>query len=94
MEPVALVLSVISIANIGVLAVLIAIFGGLYARTRAQLPLGMAVVAAMLVLHNALGAAAYFSHDVIFFHAIFPYLLGVGVAELAGLLVLLKITLD
>lgn len=94
MESTSLVLSVVSIANIAVLGVLVGAFGKMYARTRAQLPLGMIVVAGMLVLHNAIGATAYFSMDELFSHEIFPYMLGVGIAELAGLLIFLKITLD
>jgi len=47
-----------------------------------------------LFLHNVIGALAYFSMDEIFSHEIFPYMLGVGIAELVGLLIFLKITLD
>jgi len=94
MESNSLVLSVISILNMVVLVVLIYIFGRMYAKTRAQLPLGMIVVAGMLFLHNVIGAFAYFSMDQIFSYEIFPYMLGVGIAELAGLLIFLKITLD
>jgi hypothetical protein len=54
----------------------------------------MIVVAGMLFLHNVIGAFAYFSMDQIFSYEIFPYMLGVGIAELAGLLIFLKITLD
>jgi hypothetical protein len=94
MESNSLVLSVVSILNMVVLGVLIYIFGRMYAKTRAQLPLGMIVVAGMLFLHNVIGAFAYFSMDQIFSYEIFPYMLGVGIAELAGLLIFLKITLD
>ena len=66
----------------------------MYVKTRAQLPLGMIVVAAMLFLHNVIGSFAYFSMEEIFSHEIFPYMLGVGIAELAGLIIFLKITLD
>lgn len=94
MESNSLVLSVVSIINMIVLGILICIFGKMYAKTRAQLPLGMIVVAGMLFLHNVIGAFAYFSMDQIFSYEIFPYMLGVGIAELAGLLIFLKITLD
>ena len=94
MESNSLVLSVVSILNMVVLGVLIYIFGRMYAKTKAQLPLGMIVVASMLFLHNVIGAFAYFSMDQIFSYDIFPYMLGVGIAELAGLLIFLKITLD
>jgi len=94
MESTSLVLSVVSIANMVVLGILIGTFGKMYAKTRAQLPLGMIVVAGMLFLHNIIGALAYFSMDQLFSHEIFPYMLGVGIAELAGLLIFLKITMD
>ncbi len=94
MESNSLVLSIVSIANMVILGVLISIFGKMYVKTRAQLPLGMIVAAGMLFLHNVIGAFAYFSMDQIFSHEIFPYMLGVGIAELAGLLIFLKITLD
>ena len=94
MESNSLVLSIVSIVNMIILGVLIYIFGKMYVKTRAQLPLGMIVVAGMLFLHNVIGAFAYFSMDQIFSYDIFPYMLGVGIAELAGLLIFLKITLD
>ena len=94
MESTSLVLSVVSIANMAVLGILISTFGKMYAKTRAQLPLGMIVVAGMLFLHNVIGAMAYFSMDQLFSHEIFPYMLGVGIAELVGLLIFLKITMD
>lgn len=94
MEPTSLVLSIVSIANMGILGILIFIFGKMYKKTKAQLPLGLIVVAGALFLHNAIGASAYFSMDQLFSHEIFPYMLGVGIAELAGLLIFLKISLE
>jgi len=94
MEPTSAILSAVSIANIIVLGILIGTFGKMYAQTKAQLPLGMIVFAGMLVLNNAIGAMAYFSMNMPFSHEIFPYMLGVGIAELVGLLIFLKITLD
>ena len=94
MESNSLVLSIVSIINMVILGILIFIFGKMYVKTKAQLPLGMIVVAGMLFLHNVIGAFAYFSMDQIFSYEIFPYMLGVGIAELVGLLIFLKITLD
>jgi hypothetical protein len=54
----------------------------------------MIVVTVMLFLHNVIGGFAYFSMEMIFSNEIFPYMLGVGIAELAGLIIFLKITLD
>ena len=94
MEPESAILSAVSIANMIVLGILIGIFGKMYSRTKAQLPLGMIVFAAMLFLHNTIGAFAYFSMHQIFSQEVFPYMLGVTIAELAGILIFLKITLD
>lgn len=94
MEPTSLILSLVSIANMIILGILMGLFGRMYNKTKAQLPLGLIVVAAMLFLHNIIGATAYFSMEQIFSHEIFPYMLGVGITELAGLLIFLKISLD
>ncbi len=94
MEPTSAVLSGVSIINMIILGVLMFIFGKMYVRTRAQMPLGMIVFSVMLFLHNTIGAYAYFSMAELFSHEIFPYLLGVHIAELAGILIFLKITLD
>ena len=54
------------------------------ATTRAQLPLGMIVVAGMLFLHNmSLVLWLIFQWRQYFSHEIFPYMLGVGIAELS-----------
>lgn len=94
MEPTSGILSAVSIANMAVLGILMVNFGRMYAQTKAQLPLGMIVVAGMLFLHNIIGAMAYFSMEMLFSQEIFPYMLGVGFAELAGLLMFLKISMD
>ena len=94
MEPTSAILSGFSIANMIVLAILMVCFGKMYSKTKAQLPLGMIIFAGMLFLHNIIGAFAYFSMEQLFSHEVFPYMLGVTIAELGGLLILLKITLD
>ena len=94
MEPTSGILSAVSIANMIVLVILMVNFGKMYSKTKAQLPLGMIVVAGMLFLHNIIGAMAYFSMEMLFSHEIFPYMLGVGIAELAGLIIFLKISMD
>jgi len=94
MEPTSAVLSAVSIANMAILGILMFTFGKMYAKTKAQLPMGMIVVSGMLFLHNVIGAFAYFSMDMLFSSQVFPYMLGVGIAELIGLLIFLKITLD
>jgi hypothetical protein len=77
-----------------VLGILMISFGKIYVKTKAQLPLGMIIFAGMLFLHNIIGAFAYFSMEQLFSNEVFPYMLGVTIAELAGLLILLKINLE
>ena len=92
MEPVAAILSSISIANIIVLASLIGIFLMSYTKTRAQFPLAMIVFCGFLVMHNLIGAQAYFTSVHLFSQEIFPYLIGIHGTELAGLLIFLKVS--
>ncbi|MEK6870033.1 MAG: hypothetical protein AABX09_00690 [Thermoproteota archaeon] len=94
MEPITGILSAVSIVNMIVLGILVFIFSRMYVRTKAQLPLGMIVFSIMLFLHNVIGAYAYFAMSMLFSSEIFPYLLGVHIAELAGILIFFKITWD
>jgi hypothetical protein len=94
MDPITGILSAVSIVNMTVLGILIFVFGRLYTKTKAQYPLGMIVFSIMLFLHNVIGAYAYFAMSMLFSSEIFPYLLGVHIAELVGILILLKITWD
>jgi len=94
LEPTSAILSGVSIANMVVLGILMINFAKMYSKTKAQLPLGMIIFAGMLFLHNIIGAFAYFSMEEIFSQEVFPYMLGVTIAELGGVLILLKITLE
>jgi hypothetical protein len=94
MEPVMTASTVVSGANMIALGVLIGVFAKIYSKTKAQLPLGMIFFAGLLFLHNLIGVYAYFSMMELYAAALLPYLLAVHVAELAGILILLKITLQ
>lgn len=86
--------TIVSGVNMIVLGILISIFVKIYSKTKAQLPLGMIFFAGLLVLHNVIGVFAYFSMSELYSMALLPYLLAVHAAELVGLLIFLKITLD
>jgi len=94
MEPVMTASTVVSGANMIALGLLIGVFAKMYLKTKAQLPLGMIFFAGLLFLHNLIGVYAYFSMMELYAAALLPYLLAVHVAELAGILILLKITLQ
>jgi hypothetical protein len=94
MEPIMTASTMVSGANMIVLGVLVGVFIKIYSRTKAQLPLGMIFFAGLLFLHNVIGVYAYFSMTELYAAALLPYLLAVHVAELAGILILLRITLQ
>ena len=94
MESIMTASTIVSGANMVALGVLIGIFAKMYSRTKAQLPLGMIFFAGLLFLHNVIGVYAYFSMMELYAAALLPYLLAVHVAELAGILILLRITLQ
>lgn len=94
MESIMTASTIVSGANVVTLGVLIGVFAKMYSRTKAQLPLGMIFFAGLLFLHNMIGIYAYFSMMELYAAALLPYLLAVHVAELAGILILLRITLQ
>lgn len=94
MEPLMTASTIVSGANMVALGILMKVFGTMYSKTRAQLPLGMIFFAGLLFLHNIITVYAYFSMTELYAAALMPYLLAIYVAELAGILVLLKITLQ
>ena len=94
MESIMTASTIVSGANMVSLGVLIGVFAKMYSRTKAQLPLGMIFFAGLLFLHNVIGVYAYFSMMELYAAALLPYLLAVHVAELAGILILLRITLQ
>ena len=94
MEPMMTASTVVSGANMIALGILIGVFAKMYSKTKAQLPLGMIFFAGLLFLHNVIGVYAYFSMMDLYAAALLPYLLAVHVAELVGILILLRITLQ
>ncbi|MBS3926288.1 MAG: hypothetical protein KGZ34_06335 [Nitrosarchaeum sp.] len=94
MEPNLLILTIVSMINMTIIAILIVLFAKIYVKTKAELPLGMIVVAFMLFLHNTIGALGYFMMESYYVPETFPYLLGVGIAEMIGLGIFLKISME
>ena len=94
MEPIMTISTIVSGLNMIVLGVVMGVFVKMYQKTKAQLPLGMIFFAGLLFLHNIIGVYAYFSMMELYAAALLPYLLAVHVAEFAGILIFLKITLQ
>jgi len=85
--------AVISAANVAVLIGLIILYGRTYSSSRAHFTLGLIFFASLLLIQNAIGIYSYITMAPFFAEAILPYLLAINIAELAGLSVLLKVTL-
>jgi hypothetical protein len=94
MEPLALLTTIISIANIVLLAILITIYVKIYRTSKAVYTLGLLFFASMLTLHNLIAVYAYFAMAPFYSDELFPYFVAIHLAELAGIVALLKVTLD
>jgi len=94
MELITGILSSTATANIIIIGTLIGIVGRLYLKLRSDVSLGMLSILGILMLTNIIGLAAYFLVYEFFSPEIFPYILGINLAELIGLLIYLKISLD
>ena len=84
--------SIVSMANMAILVVLLAIYGRIYRKTRATFTIGLMVFAGMLMLHNVIAVYGYFAMAPLYSDGLLPYFVGIHIAELAGLLALLKVT--
>lgn len=84
--------SIVSMANMAILIALLAVYGRIYSKTRATFTVGLMVFAGMLMLHNVLAVYGYFAMAKLYSDELLPYFAGIHIAELAGLIALLKVT--
>jgi hypothetical protein len=82
-----------ALANSAILVGLIYLYSKIAAKTRATYPVGLAIFAGLLLLQNLLTVFAYVTMAPLFGEDALPYLSGIGVLELGGLVVLLRLTL-
>lgn len=84
--------SIVSMANVAILVALLSVYGRIYSKTGATFTIGLMVFAGMLLLHNVLAVYAYFAMAPLYSNELLPYFVGIHIAELAGLIALLKVT--
>jgi membrane-bound metal-dependent hydrolase YbcI (DUF457 family) len=84
--------SLVSMANVAILIALMAVYGKIYRKTGATFTIGLMVFAGMLMLHNVLAVYGYFAMAPLYSDKLLPYFVGIHIAELAGLIALLKVT--
>jgi hypothetical protein len=93
MDPLMGISAVIGLANIGVLTALLIIYLRVYKNTKATFTIGLIFFVGLLMLHNIIAVYAYFAMEQLYAMRLLPYFVGIHIAELAGLLVLLRVTL-
>jgi membrane-bound metal-dependent hydrolase YbcI (DUF457 family) len=84
--------SVVSMINTVILVVLLAVYANIYRKTGATFTIGLMVFAGMLMLHNIIAIYGYFAMAPLYSDDLLPYFVGIHIAELAGLIALLKVT--
>lgn len=86
------IIAVIGLTNIGILTALLIIYLGIYKNIKATFTIGLVFFVALLMLHNIIAVYAYFAMEQLYTIGLLPYLLGIHIAELAGLSVLFRVT--
>lgn len=84
--------SIVSLINVAMLSVILALYGRIYSKTRATFTIGLMFFAGMLMLHNIIGVYGYFAMAPLYSEALLPYFVGVHFAEMAGIAALLRVT--
>jgi len=83
----------IALVNVALMVALLTIYARIYKSTRASFTIGLMFFAGMLILHNIIAVYAYFAMEPLYASELLPYFLVVHLAELAGIAILLKVTL-
>src|ERR671910_3807717 len=84
--------SIISMVNTVILVVVLAVYANIYRKKVAIFTIGLMVFAGMLMLHNIIAIYGYFTMAPLYSESLLPFFVGIHIAELAGLLALLKVT--
>ncbi|MGH9985685.1 MAG: hypothetical protein ACRD8W_17205 [Nitrososphaeraceae archaeon] len=93
MEPLITANAIVALANIAILMALFFLYTRIYRSSRARFTMGLMLFAGLLMLHNIIAVYGYFMMEPLYAEALIPYFLVIHIAELAGLSVLLRITL-
>lgn len=84
--------SVIAMINVAILVALLTVYVNIFRKTGATFTIGLMVFAGMLMLHNGIAVYGYFAMAKLYSDELLPYFVGIHIAELAGLIALLKVT--
>jgi len=84
----------INVINLGLLTTLIVLFIKIYRSSRANFTLGLIFFSGLLMINSIISVYSYVTMSMLFSDLLTPYLLAISLAELAGISVFLKITLE
>jgi hypothetical protein len=84
--------SIVSMVNMAILVTLLVVYTNIYRKTGATFTIGLIVFAGMLMLHNVIAVYGYIAMAPLYSDDLLPYFVGIHIAELAGLIALLKVT--
>ena len=93
MEPLITANAIVALANVAVLTALLVVYIRVYKSSKAIFTIGLILFSSLLMLHNIIAVYGYFMMEPLYAQALVPYFLAIHIAELAGLSILLRITL-
>ena len=93
MEPLIIANAIVAFANIAILIALLFLYVRVYRSSKAKFTIGLILFVILLMLHNIIAVYGYFMMEPLYAEALIPYFFAIHIAELAGLSVLLRITL-
>lgn len=85
--------TVISVLNVAVLLTLLVIYIKIYIKSGAVFTIGLVFFTVMLMLHNLIAVYAYLAMAPLYPDDLLPYFVAIHIAELVGIVALLRITL-
>jgi hypothetical protein len=85
--------AIVALTTIAILIALLVLYIRVYKSSRTKFTIGLMLFVSFLMLHNIIAVYGYFMMEPLYAEALIPYFLAIHVAELAGLSVLLRITL-
>jgi hypothetical protein len=93
METLMTISAIVGLANIGILVALLSIYAKIYNNTKARFTIGLIFFVALLMVQNIIAVYAYFAMSPLYAIGLLPYFVVIHIAELAGLSILLRVTL-
>ena len=85
--------TVVSVLNVAVLLILLVIYAKIYLKSKAVFTIGLIFFTVMLMLHNLIAVYAYLVMAPLYPDDLLPYFVAIYIAELVGIVALLRVTL-